>query len=391
MSNLLEKASIITTPTAYNVGSINSVKPSESPFADFTFTRNTTATRVNASGLIESVVNNLPRIDYTGGGCGSWLLEPQSTNLCSEYLSLNAVNGGVVTLNSAVSPDGTQNATKVNFSTGSNSGGKISISSSASTSTEYTFSFYAKNSSGDGSFRLKIDTDTVVDLVNQNFTATAEWVRYTHTFTTDARSSSFESTSRFRKSTTTDNNEVLFYGMQLEERSFATSVIPTSGSTVTRAADSATDAGSSDLISSTEGVLYAEISALFNTGVDRIISISDGSNNNTLRLELDSASNKVKVTLKNSATTAVQAAFVLTDITQFFKVAASYDQNDLKLYVNGVLRDSATISVVLPSNTFNRLNFNRGDGAFSFEGNVKCAAVFKEALTDAELTALTTI
>ena len=55
MSNLLEKASIITTPTAYSDGVLHSVKPSESPYGDFTFTRNDAGTRVNASGNIESV------------------------------------------------------------------------------------------------------------------------------------------------------------------------------------------------------------------------------------------------------------------------------------------------------------------------------------------------
>ena len=55
MSNLLEKASIIHVPAGYNVGSINSVKPSESPFADLTFDRGTTATRVNKDSLVENV------------------------------------------------------------------------------------------------------------------------------------------------------------------------------------------------------------------------------------------------------------------------------------------------------------------------------------------------
>ena len=37
-----------------------------------------------------------------------------------------------------------------------------------------------------------------------------------------------------------------------------------------------------------------------------------------------------------------------------------------------------------------RLNFDAGNGSDDFYGKVKCVAVFKEALTDAELTALTT-
>lgn len=54
MSNLLEKASIVTTPTAYDNGKILSVKPNTS-VGDFDFTRNSSATRVNSQGLIEDV------------------------------------------------------------------------------------------------------------------------------------------------------------------------------------------------------------------------------------------------------------------------------------------------------------------------------------------------
>ena len=52
--NLLDKASILLTPTAYNDGSMLSVKP-ENGDGDFTFSRSSAATRVNAQGLVENV------------------------------------------------------------------------------------------------------------------------------------------------------------------------------------------------------------------------------------------------------------------------------------------------------------------------------------------------
>ena len=55
MSNLLDKASIILTPTAYNDGKVLAAKPSEAPYGDFDFTRNSSATRVNSQGLVEDV------------------------------------------------------------------------------------------------------------------------------------------------------------------------------------------------------------------------------------------------------------------------------------------------------------------------------------------------
>ncbi len=60
--------------------------------------------------------------------------------------------------------------------------------------------------------------------------------------------------------TVTDSGGVYVYGAQFEAGSYATSLIHTSGSTVTRSQDAATNAGNSDLISSTEGVLYGQLS-----------------------------------------------------------------------------------------------------------------------------------
>lgn len=75
-----DDASLIYYPSGYKAGTAYSLKPTDGS-GDLTFTRASTATRVNAAGLIESVATGVPRIDYTGGGCGKLLLEPQRTNV----------------------------------------------------------------------------------------------------------------------------------------------------------------------------------------------------------------------------------------------------------------------------------------------------------------------
>ena len=55
MANVLQKASIVLTPTAYDNGKVLGAKPSEPPYGDFDFSRNSAATRVNAQGLVENV------------------------------------------------------------------------------------------------------------------------------------------------------------------------------------------------------------------------------------------------------------------------------------------------------------------------------------------------
>ena len=77
----LENTKLLITPNGYKAGKLYSALP-ESGAGDSTFARATTATRVNAEGLIEEVGLNVPRVDYpVSGGCPSLLLEPQRTNL----------------------------------------------------------------------------------------------------------------------------------------------------------------------------------------------------------------------------------------------------------------------------------------------------------------------
>ena len=89
----------------------------------FNFERASSATLVNKDGLIEQVGSGEPRIDYTDSAEGALLLEGQSTNLIdysedfsqSYWVNLGAGAGSaaVVTSNYAISPDGTQNASRL--------------------------------------------------------------------------------------------------------------------------------------------------------------------------------------------------------------------------------------------------------------------------------------
>jgi len=70
MSNLLEDASIVITPTGYDNGTINATLPIPALGldADLDFTRNGSANRTDSDGLVKSVSANIPRIDYSGQG-----------------------------------------------------------------------------------------------------------------------------------------------------------------------------------------------------------------------------------------------------------------------------------------------------------------------------------
>jgi hypothetical protein len=120
--SLLDKASLIVTPNAYKESKLYSVVPSNGT-GDMDVVRATTATRVNSSGLIEVVPRNLLTYSNT------------FTNV------LWVKNSCTITANSIISPDGTQNASKLVEGTANDS---HHIYQNAISSGQNTFTFYAK-------------------------------------------------------------------------------------------------------------------------------------------------------------------------------------------------------------------------------------------------------
>jgi len=379
MANLLDKASILLTPTAYNNGSMLSIKPTNGD-GDFTFLRNGDASRVNSSGNIVTEGANLPRINYENG-CGSWLLEPQSTNLVTYSEDFSDASWQknstlIVTTNNAISPDGTQNAARVNkVGSGSRLGIEIPITSGQS----YTLSFYMKNNGGNTSLETSFDGQSA----NQSYTITDNWERYEFTFIATATE-----TSQIRLFQSAVNIDAHIWGAQLEQQSYATSYIPTSGATSTRIQDIANGSGNSTLINSTEGVLYAEIAALANSVPTQRLALSSGNNTNRIYLQFSTTLNRIFVSVVSSSSIVVEIGHTLSNITNFNKIAVKYKQDDFALWINGV--EVATDTSGATPLGLSELAFDDGNGSLPFYGKTKALAVFPY-LTDAELQSLTTI
>jgi len=419
MSNLLEKASIITTPTAYEDGKLLSVKPNTT-VGDFDFTRGSSATRVNAQGLIEDVTGtNTPRINYLGG-TGSLLLEPASTNrtLNSEQPSTwHSSNGMTVTADATTSPDGTSNASLVVINATSGaiySRNLFSFTTGTGTQT-VTGSYFVKyynnqwirirsnffsGSPANGKSSFFDIQNGVIGTVNATHTAKIEdygsgWYRCSITFDIDKDSDTsgylqLEAMSSDSTNTYPSIGQGYYaFGSQGEELSFPTSYIPTTSSYGSRNADLCNNAGSSDLINSTEGVLYAEVSALANDNTFRLISLSDGTNDNRVYLGFKNSDNTITANVTNAGVSQSQIDYTTTSSLLFNKVAVKYKNNDVSLYVNGI-KVGIDTSVTIPS-SLNSLQFTSSALSSIFYGKAKCVAVFKEALTDTELTCLTTI
>jgi len=332
---------------------------------------------------------------YTTTDKGAFLLEPISTNeiaYSNDYTDsywIKASSGSglspIVTSNYAISPDGTQNADRIQFDATTSGLGsdrsRIRTALSLSDVTDYTFSFYAKSTDG---------TDQQIGILFDNSqiavkTVTSEWQRF------EATQQQFGTASICGldlRSSTASTSDILVYAIQVEELSYATSYIPSSGTTVTRAQETCVDA--TPTINSEEGVLYAEISALADDNSLRVIEINDKSSLNRVLFYYRS-NDRIVFQIKISNITVLTQTIPSADVTSVHKLALLWSQDNFSAWLDGVRVGVATIGNTFASNTLTDLDFSDPFGGLNFYGRTKDLRVYCKALTDDELTELTTI
>jgi len=321
--------------------------------------------------------DNVPRIDYTGGGCPHILAEPQRTNLYpySNDTTTWGKSNFTATNNYAISPDGTQNAFR---GVSTSNASLLYIGSTGSAGTN-TISIYAKsNTASDQKFRFFGNGNTTQ---STDQTATQEWQRFEYTATY-----SFITWGLLGASVS-GTNDILFYGMQHEVGSYPTSYIPTSGSTVTRNQDIFTRDGIGSLINSTEGVLFVEFKTLYETGVFRQFNLSKD-NSNRIYITKRGDNGNLECRMENPAGN-LNFSFAKNTTNDFVKVAFRYGLNNFAVFIDGVNQNVTATGNVFASGTLNTLEFD-SPLAQPFFGKVKQLQVYNTALTDEQLTSLTT-
>jgi len=388
--SLLDTASLVVTPNGTKASKLYSVVPSDGS-GDLIVTRATTATRVNSSGLIESVASNVPRLDYTNGSCPSILVEPQRTNLLSYseqfdnayWLTSNAS----VTSNTANSPSG--NATADTITSNSVSGGDIYVS--LLTSGIHTFSAYFKAGStslcrlgstvgGEATFNLSTQTFSLFNAISGSIKDVGNgWFRCTMTVNITA------TTLIYLGVADTTGKTVFAWGAQLEAGSYATSYIPTTSASVTRNADVISKTGISSLIGQTEGTLFVDF---YHDGVANYnpCSISNGVYDDAVYFEMY-LGNMYGVIWDSGAQQFVFNGGSLS--VGRHKMAIAYKTNDVVFYIDGVLKTTDT-SATIP--TCARFDIgNVGGTSDSQKTQTNLSALWKTRLTNTQLAQLTTI
>jgi len=215
-SPLLQQASMLILPSGYKGGTAYAELPSNGN-GDLTWTRASDAWRTNADGLIQRVPWNLLTYSNTPTD-SSW-----------SKLGLGAGTAPVVTANAGTSPDGTTNASRVQFNCGGTTSSDRSILQKASialiSGANYAGSIYVKAySSGEIGKQLRFILEGVTS--QSIITLTDSWQRVAITGTSSTTSSNYIIETR-GGTTTNTTADVLIYGAQLVEGSSAQTYFPT--------------------------------------------------------------------------------------------------------------------------------------------------------------------
>ena len=340
---------------------------------------------------------NIPRLDYSDGGCPSLLLEPQRTNNITNSESLSNAswqkfNSGlattpIITDNYAISPSGEMNASRLQMSLGggTTSSDRAFVRQSLTSQTDYYFSVYLKSTNGaEQKLNWHFGSDDFL------ITVTDEWQRFELTRSGVATTWAGIGLRGNLVSVLgiDDSVDILVYGFQVEQGSNATSCIPTNGSIVTRAADLCFDSMlDNPVLTSDDWTLFFDVDCSEVGSNNKRISLVGSTLDDKLELNYNANSNRFSFTTRNGGAATNYKQLVTTERA---KIAMVSTADGYDFYANGAFVASGTDGR-FDASTMRRLSFDQGGtGSLPFEGKVYGLRYYDEAITSEEAITLTT-
>jgi len=351
-------------------------------------------------------VSGLPRLDYLNSTCPRLLLEPQRTNLAlySEQFN-NSVwikePSNSATANTIASPDGYVNADTITAADGATI--NIYQSQTSASNTAHTFSAFLKKnnlsevqlymfSSGFVSrATVNFDNGTITDVVGSGSTITNYgngWYRCSIQGTIN---SGVGFTTGFLSTASSGSKSVYAYGGQLEVGAYATSYIPTLGTSVTRVADMS---GTTDYFGAqtfagnfTFFVDLLPMEGNTGTGDAMILGGGDYTGGGNFQSYFRFASGNI-ILRGVAEALLIERNYTMT-ANQQYKILVTRTGTTVKIFANGAqVGASATssTSVILRS-----LGWSYIQAAYNYDGRINQVLLMPSGLTDAQAIELTTL
>jgi hypothetical protein len=388
-----------------------------------TFTRSTTGTYINSSGYVTSAAIDAPRFDYNPSSQAALglLIEPSAVNYMLQSSSLSGYsNSGMaaVSAGSETDPTGTANSAIQIYATAGGTYHGFYRTVTAGTNTQITVSIWAKArtythlflsdlNGGRAAVRFNLSTGATDNNFGAGYVSAKTtqflngWWRCEMVVNVTASTSygwtfvgvpsSGATLGNYGAQYTGTGNAadgIYCYGFQVEAGSSASSYIPTTTSTGSRAADSCVMTGSnfSSWFNATEGTLLAHAIRIRTSDIGRIASVNDNTANESIQLAADTTGEFIVV--DGGSTLATISPGTVTANTAF-KIAGAYKLNDVQAALGGTL-GTADTAVTMP--TVDRLMIGQQAGVSPvyLNGTISLLKYWPTRLTNAELQSITT-
>jgi hypothetical protein len=352
---------------------------------------------------------NIPRLDYSLGGCPNILLEPQRTNLATyseqfDNADWSKINSSI-TANADISPDGYTNADRI-YDDAASGQHRVGKNISVVSATTYTFSVFAKKGSlrycyllttaGGASDRYYFDLQDGVSITAGGKIEDygSGWYRISAQVTAAATGNELFAFNLTNSSSSpnylgTGTGYHMIYGYQVEAGNYQTSYIPTTSASVTRNQDVCDKTSATALIGQTEGTVLIDIDLKLNNRNQTLWSLSDGASTSNFILVYHTDVNTLSARIRTVGVDQINITTATLPQGRY-KLAMAYKENDVAFYVNGSLIGTDN-SCAVPS-PLNKISLTQIGTAVNIrEGFTKGFALWKERLTNDQLAQLTTI
>ena len=362
-----------------------------------TFTRTSSGTRTNETGLVEVVPANSPRFDHSydpvSGTVRSLglLVEESRSNLISYSEDFtNSIwdapftgrsRATIVTRTGVDDPSG--GTTAATFKNGGSLSDELIWRIATGTANvPYTMSVWIRRRSGTGQIDLVVGDNIEVEITNQ---VTNQWKRISLTATPTT------TTVRAYILIKGLNDEIDIWGAQLEQGSFPTSYIPTTNSTVTRTPDNVSMVGEnfSSWYNQDEGTIYVSQKLKSIDTVDRnsLVYLINGGSGSDIFYNVKTGNTNIFVFADDGTNySRWQENGDSTDTKAIWAYDVSGD--DFKPYWNGIEGINESTPNTPSATSHTQLEIGPTVGA-KYNGHISKLTYYPRRLTNAQLQALT--